>query len=55
MFSPGSLTNATAEYTLNLSNQRNADANAVDDALAALAICPSCGADTYVERTASGR
>jgi hypothetical protein len=49
MFSPGSLTNATAEYTMDLTNQRNADADTVDDALSALSTCPSCGAETYVD------
>ena len=50
MFGPGSLTNATAGYALDLAHARNAAGDAVDDAVDALAVCPSCGAPTYVEQ-----
>ena len=55
MFPPGALTNATAAYSLDMAKQRNATADATDDVIDVLAVCPSCGADTYVESPASGR
>ena len=52
MFGPGSLTNASAQSTLDLANQRNQAADATNQVVASLEACPSCGEATYEETRA---